>query len=108
MSNDSVVSLAAPSEVSDPLTELLRNSARRLIQAAVAAEFEEYLSAFETETLADDRRRVVRNGHLFERQILIGVGAVEVQAPKARSRSRAPEPIQSSLVPPYVRRSAWV
>ena len=45
MSNDNVVSLAAPAEVSDPLTDLLRSGARRLIQAAVATEFEEYLSA---------------------------------------------------------------
>ena len=34
MSNDNVVSLAAPAEVSDPLTDLLRTGARRLIQAA--------------------------------------------------------------------------
>ena len=60
-----------------------------LIQAAVAAEFEEYLSAFETETLADGRRPVVRNGHLPERQILTGSGAVDVQVPKARNRAGA-------------------
>ena len=53
MSNDNVVSLATPAEVSDPLTDLLRNGARRLVEAAVAAEFEEYLSAFEEEKLAD-------------------------------------------------------
>ena len=34
MSNDNVVSLATPAEVSDPLTELLRSGARRLIEAA--------------------------------------------------------------------------
>ena len=32
MSNDTVVSLAAPAPVSDPLTELLRSGARRLIE----------------------------------------------------------------------------
>ena len=64
MSNDKVVSLAAPATVSNPLTDLLRAGARRLIEAAVQAELEEFLSAFERETLADGRRRVVRNGHL--------------------------------------------
>ena len=59
MSNHNVVSLAAPAGVSDPLTDLMRSDARRLIQAAVSAEFEEYLSAFETATLADGRRPVV-------------------------------------------------
>jgi len=47
MGNDNVVSLAAPAEVSDPLTGLLRSGARRLIEAAVAAEFEEFLGTFE-------------------------------------------------------------
>ena len=108
MSKDKVVSLAAPAEVSDPLTDLLRSGARRLIEAAVTAEFEEYLGAFEDQQLADGRRRVVRNGHLPERQILTGIGAVDVQVPKARSRSGAVEPFRSALVPPYVRRSASV
>ena len=66
MSNDTVVSLAAPALVPDPLTELLRSGARRLIEAAVSAEFEEYLSEFGHEKLPDGRQRVVRNGHLPE------------------------------------------
>ena len=63
MSNDTVVSLAAPARVSDPLTELLRTGSRRLVEAAVSAEFDEYLSAFVQEQLPDGRQRVVRNGH---------------------------------------------
>ena len=43
MSNDNVVSLATPAGVCDPLTDLLRAGARRLIEAAVSAEFEAYL-----------------------------------------------------------------
>ena len=106
MSNDTVVLLAPPAPVSDPLTELLRTGARRLIEAAVSAEFEEYLSAFVQEQLPDGRQRVVRNGHLPERKILTGLGEVDVQVPKARSRSGFPEPFRSSVVPPYVRRCA--
>ena len=87
MSNDTVVSLAAPARVSDPLTELLRTGARRLIEAAVTAEFEEYLSGFVHEKLPDGRQRVVRNGHLPERKILTGLGEVDVRVPKSRSRS---------------------
>ena len=63
MSNDTVVSLAAPARVSDPSTGLLRTGARRLVEAAVSAEFDEYLSAFVQEQLPDGRQRVVRNGH---------------------------------------------
>ena len=46
------------------------------------------------------------NGHLPWREILTGVGGVEVRVPKSRSRSGSPTPFRSSLVPPYVRRSA--
>ena len=106
MGNDKVVSLAAPAVVEDALTELLRTGARRLIEAAVAAEFEECLSGFADERLPDGRRRVVRNGHLPRREIVTGIGAVEVEVPKLRSRSGSSAPFRSSLVPPYVRRSA--
>jgi len=50
------------------LTELLRTGARRLIEAAVSAEFEEKPSASVQEKLPDGRQRVVRNGHPPERQ----------------------------------------
>ena len=89
MSNDTVVSLAAPAPVPDPLTELLRSGARRLVEAAVRAEFEEHLSAFGHEKLPDGRQRVVRNGRLPERKILTGLGEVDVRVPKARSRAPA-------------------
>ena len=88
------------------MTELLRTGARRLIEAAVTAEFEEYLSGFVQEKLPDGRQRVVRNGHLPERKILTGLGEVDVRVPKARSRSGSPEPFRSLVVPPYVRRCA--
>ena len=89
-----------------PFDGVLRTGARRLIEAAVTAEFEEYLSAFVQEQVPDGRQRVVRNGHLPERKILTGLGEVGVRVPKARSRSGSPEPFRSSVVPPYVRRCA--
>ena len=106
MGNDKAVLLAAPAMVEDALRELLRTGARRLIEAALAAEFEECLSGFADERLPDGRQRVVRNGHLPRREILTGIGAVEVEVPKLRSRSGSSVPFRSSLVPPYVRRSA--
>ena len=74
----------------------------------MSAEFEEFLSAFKEEKLSDGRRQVVRNGHLPERRILTGIGAVEARVPKARNRSGSAEPFRSALVPPYVRRSASI
>lgn len=106
MSKDNVVSLPTPEADSDPLTELIRENAKRLVATAVAAEFEAYLSAFDGELLPDGRRRVVRNGFLPERKILTGIGAVGVSVPKSRSRSGKVEPFHSSLAPRYVRRCA--
>ena len=55
MSNDTVVSLVAPALAPDPLTELVQSGERRLVEAAVRAEFEEHLSAFGHEKLPDGR-----------------------------------------------------
>ncbi len=108
MSKDNVVSLSplAAGAIADPLTDLLRRNARPLVEVVVAAEFEVYLSVFSEERLPDGRRQVVRNGYLPAREILTGIGGVEVAVPKARGRSSTLEPIHSSLAPRYVRRCA--
>ena len=80
MNNDTVVSLAAPARVSDPLTELLRTGARRLIEAAVSAEFEEYLSGFVQEQLPDGRQRA-------RRRVGVLVGGRHLQRPSQRVRA---------------------
>ena len=85
MGNDKVVSLATPAVVEDALTELLRTAARRLIEAAVAAEFEECLSGFADERLPDGRRRVVRNGHVPRREILTATPSLPKRATLAFS-----------------------
>ena len=46
MSDDALVSLAAPARESNPPGGLLRSGGRRAIEAAVSAEFEPYLSGF--------------------------------------------------------------
>lgn len=46
MSDDALVSLAAPARESNPPGELLRSGGRRAIEAAVSAEFESCLSGF--------------------------------------------------------------
>ena len=99
-----VISLAPPTQVSDPFTDLLGTGARRLIEAAVLAEFEQYMVSFTPGKLPDGRQRAVRNGHLPKRKILSGLGEVDVRVPKARSRWGSPKPFRSSVVAPYLRR----
>jgi len=108
MSKDNVIALSSPEGVEDPLTELLRTCAKRLIQQAIEAELTEMLAKYEGQVDKQGRRMVVRNGYLPEREILTGVGAVPVKVPKVRSRGEEPVVFRSSLVPPYVRKARRV
>jgi transposase-like protein len=94
--------------VEDPLTELLRDGARRLIAQAVEAEFEEFLERHAPRRDVQGRAAVVRNGHLPERKLLTGIGPVPVQVPKARTRAGETAVFRSGLVPPFVRRARSV
>ena len=108
MRKDSVVEFRAPEVIEDPLTELLRTGARRLLQQAIEAEVAELLAQYEGEVDDQGRRLVVRNGYLPEREILTGVGPVAVKVPKVRSRGEESVVFRSSLVPPYVRKARRV
>ena len=76
MSEDSVVSLHRTAAVDDPLTEILRAGARRLIAQAVEAEFETFLVSTVDLVLPDGRQRVVRHGHDPVREVQTGIGPV--------------------------------
>ena len=102
--NDNVVSLIQSSPTQDLLTDLIRNGARDLIARAVEAELNELLAQYATEEV-DGKRRVVRNGYLPARQVQTGVGAVEVKIPKVRDRACGGVKFNSSLIPPYLKRS---
>lgn len=108
MSKDNVVAFQSPEGGEDPLTELLRTGAKRLIQQAVEAELAELLAQYEDQVDDQGRRVVVRNGYLPEREILTGLGPVLVKVPKVRSRREEPVVFRSSLVPPYVRKARRV
>jgi len=81
MQENKVVFLRRKDEIDDPLTEILRSGARRLIAQAVEAEFETFLTSTADLVLADGRRRVVRHGHDPARAIQTGIGPVEVRKP---------------------------
>ena len=74
------------------------------------AEFDEFLAKFANERLEDGRQAVVKNGHLPKREIQTGIGAVEVQVPKARDRRLGKNKVKfnSGLVPPYLKKTMSV
>jgi len=94
--------------INDPLTDLLRNGARALIQQAIEAELQAFLGDYAKVTDLRGRQTVVRNGYLPEREIVTGAGPVAVKIPKVRDRSGGGIKFNSSLVPPYVRKAKRV
>ena len=109
MSESTVVAFRNPAaEVADPLTEVLRRGAQRLLEEAVAGELREFLGRYAEQADAAGRAAVVRNGYLPAREILTGIGPVPVKLPKVRSRTGEPVVFRSALVPPYVRKAKAV
>jgi putative transposase len=67
VSNDNVVKPIQPGVLTDRLSEVLRDGARALLTQAVEAEVSEFLAASADLKTDDGCRRVVRHGHLPER-----------------------------------------
>ena len=94
--------------IADPLHDLLRQGARDLIARAVEAELTGFLDQYSEHQLEDGRQAVVRNGHLPERTVQTGIGAVSVRVPKVRDRSDGGVRFNSTLLPPYLKRARSV
>jgi transposase-like protein len=110
MQKDNVIEFKKPEPfVDDPITDVLRTGARKLLTEALEAEIEGFLSQYRDFRDNQDRQRVVRNGYLPEREIQTGIGPVAVKVPRARDRQTDQEsgPIRfkSCLLPPYLRKT---
>src|SRR3954447_25343538 len=86
-----VVHLRQPEELEDPLTDILRSGARRLLAQAVELEAETFLAGMQALKLPDGRDRLVRHGYGPERMIQTGIGPVAVSRVKIRDRGAASE-----------------
>jgi putative transposase len=110
MPKDNVIDFKKPETfLADPITEVLRTGARKLLTEALEAEIEGFLAQYRDLRDDQDRQRVVRNGYLPERQIQTGIGPVPVKVPRARDRQpddeSGPIRFKSSLLPPYLRKT---
>ena len=108
MTDPNVIKLAQPGSFTDSLTEILRNGARALLTQAVETEVADFLRRYADLKTEAGRRRVVRHGHLPEREIMTGIGPVAVRQPRVRDREAAGgERIRfsSTILPPYARRT---
>jgi len=110
MDKDNLIDLKKPEAfVDDPLTDILRQGARRLLTAALEAEIQGFLQQYKEITDEKGCQRVVRNGYLPEREIQTGIGQVPVRAPRIRDRQPDSQNgrirFTSAILPPYLRRT---
>ncbi len=75
-----------------------------MIAQTVEAELQQLLAQHQS-TLVDGKQAIVRNGFLPERTLQTSIGDVEVQLPKVRDRSGSGVKFNSSLIPPYIKRT---
>ena len=105
-----VVPFRHANSVEDPLTEIAREGARRMLAEALRAEADAFVASFADVRLDDGRQRVVRHGHGPQRSIQTGIGAIDVRRPKVRDRAQGqPESekarFTSNILPKWARRS---
>ena len=111
MKNDTQILPFRQSEtIADPLTELAREGARRMLAEALKAEADAFVASFADEQLEDGRQRIVRHGFGPERKLQTGIGSLDVQRPKVRDRLATADPSKkirftSNILPKWARRS---
>ena len=84
---------------------MLRQGAKNLISRAVQAELTEFLAQYQDVVDDQGRRSVVRNGYQPAREIMTGIGPVDIKVPKTRDKSGQGIHFRSDLLPPYIKRS---
>jgi len=105
-----IIPFCQPGSVIDPLTEIARDGARRMLMAALKAEADSFVAQFSEDLLADGRQRLVRHGAGPERVIQTGIGPIEVRRQKVRDRAtdlpvEAKLRFTSNILPKWARRS---
>jgi putative transposase len=89
----------------DVLEQLVRQGARKMLQDALEAEVDDFLGRRRYQRTEDKRGN--RNGHLPERTIGVGMGAVEIRLPRISDvpTDVSPDGFHSEIVSRYQRRS---
>jgi putative transposase len=92
------------------LDEIVRDGARQMLAAALAAEVAAYVDQFSDQVDEHGRRLVVRNGHHHQRDVLTAAGAVSVRAPRVNDRRVDPDTgerqrFSSAILPAWARKS---
>ena len=89
MSRDStVIRLRQPDAIDDPLTEVAREGARRMLAQVLIAEADAFVALWKDVKLPNGRDRVVRHGHGPERAIQTGSVLSQSGGPRSAIAAR--------------------
>ena len=99
-----VHSLVIREEALSTLDDLVRSSARRMLQAALERQADDYVKAHAHLRNEHGHRVVKRNGHQPERKILTGAGPLAIQRSHIRD-PRTGHTFTRATLPRYMRRS---
>lgn len=91
-------------EVKSILEDIIREGARKMLQAAIEQEVTDYINSLSDKTDAKGRRMVIRNGYLPERSILTGIGPIKIKQPRVRDKREERQHFTSAILPRYMRR----
>ena len=86
------------------LEALIRVGAKRMLQAALEYEVEAYVENLQDEKDERGHRQVVRNGSHKPRELITGVGHLEIRQPRVHDR-REGKTFGSAILPRYMRRA---
>src|SRR6478672_11966343 len=104
-----VIAIRQPDNINDPLTEVAREGARRMLAQVLIAEADAFVAMWKDLKLPDGRDRIVRHGRGPDRTIQTGVGPVEVRRAKVRDRgdvgTEAKIRFTSEILPKWARRT---
>jgi len=98
-------------ETMEVLEDIVREGARRLLQAALEAEIDAHLARYRDRKDEAGKHLVVRNGYQPKRTILTGAGPLPVTRPRVDDRALSKtgeERFTSTILPKFMRRAASI
>ena len=105
MTDDNVFKLNKPDQ-DNPLQEVLREGARKMLAAAIEAEVSTFIERHGLLETAEGKSAVAGNGYLPKRSIQTGLGDIEVKVPKIRDRSNSGIKLMSAISHTFGHRKA--
>jgi len=103
-----VLQFRAQFDERSPLNEIVRRGAQVMLQTAIDAEVEQFITDHGCKCDEQGRRLVVRNGRLPTREVLTGAGPLEIKQPRARDNDPNKDKrvrFTPSIIPQYMKKA---